>query len=44
MQNMRDMQDMRVERLDHLGVGAGICHKIGEIRLAEALDAIVGPC
>jgi Domain of unknown function (DUF4277) len=34
------MRDMRVERLDHLGLVAGICR---EIRLAEYLDALVGP-
>ena len=32
--------DMRVERLDHLGIVAGICREIG---LAEYLDALAGP-
>jgi transposase len=31
---------MRVERLDHLGIVAGICREIG---LAEYLDALAGP-
>jgi transposase len=30
------MQDVRVERLDHLGIVVGICREIG---LAEYLDA-----
>jgi transposase len=34
------MQDVRVERLDHLGIVAGMCREIG---LAEYLDALVGP-
>jgi transposase len=34
------MGSMRVERLDHLGIVAGICHEIG---LAEYLDALAGP-
>jgi transposase len=34
------MRDIRVERLDHLGIVAGICREIG---LAEYLDALVGP-
>jgi transposase len=34
------MQGMRVERLDHLGIVAGICREIG---LAEYLDALAGP-
>jgi hypothetical protein len=32
------MRDMRVERLDHLGIVAGTCREIG---LAEYLDALV---
>jgi hypothetical protein len=31
---------MRVERLDHLGIVAGICREIG---LAAYLDALAGP-
>jgi hypothetical protein len=31
---------MRVERLDHLGIVAGICREIG---LADYLDAMAGP-
>lgn len=31
---------VRVERLDHLGIVAGICHEIG---LAAFLDAPPGP-
>jgi transposase len=31
---------MRVERLDHLGIVAGVCREIG---LAEYLDALAGP-
>jgi len=34
------MQGVRVERLDHLGIVAGICREIG---LAEYLDAVAGP-
>src|SRR5262245_59788450 len=34
------MRDMRVERVDHLGIVAGICR---EIELAEYLDAVAGP-
>src|SRR5215831_7493180 len=34
------MQGMRVERLDHLGIVAGICREIG---LAEYLDVLAGP-
>ncbi len=34
------MRGMRVERLDHLGIVAGICREIG---LAEYLDALAGP-
>lgn len=34
------MKSMRVERLDHLGIVAGICQEIG---LAEYLDALAGP-
>ena len=34
------MRDMRVERLDHLGIVAGICREIG---LAEYLDALAEP-
>jgi transposase len=34
------MQGMRVERLDHLGIVAGVCREIG---LAEYLDARAGP-
>lgn len=34
------MSGMRVERLDHLGMVAGICREIG---LAEYLDALAGP-
>jgi transposase len=34
------MQGMRAERLDHLGIVAGICREIG---LAEYLDALAGP-
>jgi hypothetical protein len=37
---IRDMRDMHVVRLDHLGVVAGIFR---EIRLAEYLDTLVGP-
>jgi Domain of unknown function (DUF4277) len=33
------MGNIRVERLDHLGIVAGICRKIG---LAEYLDALAG--
>ena len=34
------MKGVSVERLDHLGVVAGICQEIG---LAEYLDALAGP-
>jgi transposase len=34
------MRDMRVERLDHLGIVTSICREIG---LAEYLDALAGP-
>jgi transposase len=34
------MAGMRVERLDHLGIVAGVCQKIG---LAAYLDALAGP-
>src|SRR5215472_3910900 len=34
------MRSMRVERLDHLGIVAGICREIG---LAEYLDGLAGP-
>src|SRR5262245_7149646 len=34
------MRDMRVERVDHLGIVAGICR---EIELAEYVDALAGP-
>src|SRR5262245_56076586 len=34
------MLGMRVERVDHLGIVAGICREIG---LAEYLDAVAGP-
>src|SRR5215475_3187215 len=34
------MQGVRVERLDHLGIVAGICREIG---LAAYLDALAGP-
>lgn len=34
------MQSVRVERLDHLGIVAGICREIG---LAEYLDGLAGP-
>jgi transposase len=34
------MQGIRVDRLDHLGIVAGICREIG---LAEYLDALAGP-
>jgi transposase len=34
------MKDVRVERLDHLGIVAGICREIG---LAEYLDKLAGP-
>ena len=33
------MQGVRVERLDHLGIVAGICREIG---LAEYLDGLAG--
>ena len=31
---------LRIERLDHLGIVAGVCEEIG---LAEYLDALAGP-
>jgi transposase len=34
------MQGLKVERLDHLGLVAGICQEIG---LAQFLDAVAGP-
>jgi uncharacterized protein DUF4277 len=34
------MKGVSVERLDHLGIVAGICREIG---LAEYLDALAGP-
>jgi hypothetical protein len=34
------MARMRVERLDHPGIVAGVCREIG---LAEYLDALAGP-
>src|SRR5262249_52699479 len=34
------MKGVRVERLDHVGIVAGICREIG---LAEYLDALAGP-
>ncbi|HEV2458075.1 MAG TPA: IS1634 family transposase [Ktedonobacterales bacterium] len=34
------MQGVRVERLDHLGIVAGVCREIG---LAEYLDGLAGP-
>jgi hypothetical protein len=34
------MRSMHVERLDHLGIVAGVCREIG---LAEYLDALAGP-
>ena len=34
------MAGMRVERLDHLGIVAGVCQEIG---LAAYLDAVAGP-
>jgi hypothetical protein len=34
------MRGVRVERLDHLGIVAGICREIG---LAEYLDGLAGP-
>jgi len=34
------MQGVRVERLDHLGIVAGICREIG---LAEYLDGLARP-
>src|SRR5260221_1625141 len=34
------MAGMRVERLDHLGIVAGVCQKLG---LAAYLDALAGP-
>jgi transposase len=37
---MRDVRGIRSERLDHLGIVAGVCREIG---LAEYLDAVAGP-
>jgi transposase len=37
---MRNMRGIRSERLDHLGIVAGVCQEIG---LAEYLDARAGP-
>jgi transposase len=37
---MRGQRRMRVERLDHLGIVAGVCQEMG---LAEYLDAVSGP-
>jgi hypothetical protein len=34
------MRRVRVERLDHLGIVAGVCQEIG---LAAYLDALAGP-
>jgi transposase len=34
------MRDVRVERMDHLGIVAGVCREIG---LAEYLDELAGP-
>jgi hypothetical protein len=34
------MAGVRVERLDHLGIVAGVCQEIG---LAAYLDALAGP-
>ena len=34
------MRGLRVERLDHLGIVAGVCQEIG---LAAYLDAVAGP-
>jgi hypothetical protein len=37
---MRNSEKMRIERLDHLGIVAGVCQEIG---LAAYLDALAGP-
>src|SRR3954451_9766182 len=37
---MRKTRGLRSERLDHLGIVAGVCQEIG---LAEYLDALAGP-
>ncbi len=37
---MQSMRGVRVERLDHLGIVAGVCREIG---LAEYLDKLAGP-
>ncbi len=37
---MQGMRGVRVERLDHLGIVAGVCREIG---LAEYLDELAGP-
>jgi transposase len=37
---MRHMRGIRSERLDHLGIVAGVCQEIG---LADYLDAVAGP-
>jgi transposase len=37
---MRNMRGIRSERLDHLGIVAGVCQEIG---LADYLDAVAGP-
>jgi hypothetical protein len=37
---MRGVRGMRIERLDHLGIVAGVCEEIG---LAAYLDAVAGP-
>jgi transposase len=37
---MGGLRGMRVERLDHLGIVAGVCEEIG---LAAYLDAVAGP-
>jgi Domain of unknown function (DUF4277) len=34
------MTSVSVERLDHLGIVAGVCQEVG---LAEYLDALAGP-
>jgi transposase len=37
---MRHMRGIRSERLDHLGIVAGVCQEIG---LADYVDALAGP-
>ncbi len=37
---MRNVRGIRSDRLDHLGIVAGVCREIG---LAEYLDAVAGP-